>query len=157
MVPTAYSAVFMPRSAGRRASNLRMGLLWSVEDAAEHGDDHRHETGEDEGGQEAQAEREHDEDAGTPPVRVRADEPVGAQVAGDRPERTGERGPAVLAADGGPGHPAAGVQGAEMGPGLVGRGTEAQRAFDPLQIGSEWSSHSPAGAPHGVLGRRPGP
>src|SRR5690349_13059239 len=81
-VPTAYSAVFMPASPPNRRNSFRnillltFGLLRS-KDVAEHRGDHRHDAGEQEGGQETQPERQHDEHA----------QPLGAGLGPRRPGR----------------------------------------------------------------------
>ena len=68
--------------------------LTSVEDHLAAAVRHRHEAGEHKGGQEAEPERQHDEDAG--PVRGRLDRhrAVPAQVIGEPGQRAGQRSPA---------------------------------------------------------------
>ena len=62
-----------------------------MECVAEDGDDHRHDAGDDEGGQETQPERQYQQHPGPLGSGLRGGEPAGTQVVGEAGERTGER------------------------------------------------------------------
>src|SRR5690606_15116087 len=186
IVPTAYSAVFMPSSrrnsriavekrdrrprglSSRGVATRDRPLQWVSVDiwrsllslwgqrAAEHGDDHRHETGEHKGRQEAKAERQHDEHSSPASRCLRRSEPVVAEVFGDAVQRAGERRTAVLAADSGADESRRAVDVTEVGPGLVRRRSEPQRPVDSIQASPEWTAERPANAPRSEVWRRPG-